>query len=432
MEQLHIEGGTPLQGEVAISGAKNAVLPILVSTLLTDQSITIYNVPSLKDVATTNELLGKMGIGITIGERSALHVDAGSAENFFASYDLVKTMRASILVLGPLLARHGQAEVSMPGGCAIGLRPVNLHLRALCSMGADVDIKNGYIKASAPHGLRGAHVVFDEVTVTGTENLMMAATLAKGETVIENAAREPEVVDLGHFLNQLGADISGLGTPVLTIRGQPGLHGGSFKVLPDRIETATYLVAAAITGGRIKVKDTRSDLLEAVLLKLEESGAHVNTGDGWIELDMRGQRPHCVNVKTAPYPAFPTDMQAQFTSLNAIADGVSTIKETVFENRFMHVQEMHRMGADIQMHGNCAIVRGKESLKGASVMATDLRASASLILAGLVARGTTTVDRVYHIDRGYECIEEKLRRLGAKIRRTSSAGGRSKLSAEAV
>ena len=421
MDQLHIDGGASLRGEVPISGAKNAVLPILVATLLSDQSITIRNVPSLKDVATTNELLGQMGVDVTVGERSDLHIDAGNVKNFFASYDLVKTMRASILVLGPLLARYRQAKVSLPGGCAIGSRPVDMHLRALRSMGARVDIKDGYIRASATKGLRAARIMFDDVTVTGTENIMMAATLAKGTSVIENSACEPEVVDLGRFLNRIGADIGGLGTSTITINGRPELGGGSFDVLPDRIETATYLVAGAITGGRVKVKNTRADLLESVLLKLEESGAHINTDSNWIELDMRGRRPKCVDIKTAPYPAFPTDMQAQFTSLNAIAEGVSTIKETVFENRFMHVQEMLRMGADIRMRGNCAIVKGEERLQGASVMATDLRASASLILAGLVAHGPTIVDRVYHIDRGYECIEEKLRQLGARIRRVSSA-----------
>jgi len=416
MDKLIINGGTPLNGEVRISGAKNAALPILAATLLADDPVTVCNVPHLHDITTTMELLGLMGVSLTIDEKLNIEVDASTIKEFYAPYELVKTMRASILVLGPLLARFGRADVSLPGGCAIGTRPVNLHLQGLAAMGADISVDNGYIRARADR-LHGAELVMDIITVTGTENLMMAATLAEGRTVIENAAREPEVVDLACCLNQMGAHVSGAGSDVITIDGVKTLTGTRYAVLPDRIETGTYLVAAAMTGGRVRVKDTRPDLLHSVTNKLSEAGATITTGEDWIELDMQGRQLKAVNVSTAPYPAFPTDMQAQFTALNAISDGVGTITETVFENRFMHVLEMQRMGASIHLEGNSAIVTGIPNLTGAPVMATDLRASASLVLAGLVAGGETTVDRIYHIDRGYECIEEKLAMLGARIHR---------------
>lgn len=416
MDKLLIQGGTRLEGEIRISGAKNATLPILAATLLADGPITIGNVPHLHDVTTTIELLGRMGVGVTIDERMRIEVDPTSIKELYAPYELVKTMRASILVLGPLLARYGRADVSLPGGCAIGSRPVNLHIDGLRQMGADIKVENGYIRAQA-NRLRGAHIVMDTVSVTGTENLMMAAALADGESVIENAAREPEVVDLAHCLIKMGAKIKGHGTDTIVIEGVKNLRGTSYDVLPDRIETGTYLVAGALTGGHIKLKDTQPDLLDAVTAKLEESGAQINYGDNWIELDMRRQRPRAVSLRTAPYPAFPTDMQAQFTALNAVAQGTGVITETVFENRFMHVLEMQRMGAQLRLEGNTAISTGVERLNGAPVMATDLRASASLVLAGLVADGETMVERIYHIDRGYECIEEKLHQLGAKIRR---------------
>ena len=418
MSKLIINGGTPLRGELRASGAKNAVLPILAATLLADTPITIRNVPHLQDVTTTMELLGRMGVDLVVDERMNIQVDPRSIHTFQAPYELVRTMRASILVLGPLLARFGQAEVSLPGGCAIGSRPVNLHIKGLEAMGADIKVENGYIRARA-NRLKGARIVLDLVTVTGTENLLMAATLAQGTTIIENAAREPEVVDLADCLNAMGAQIEGAGTDTLVIDGVERLNGANYHVLPDRIETGTYLLAAAITGGRIKVKDTRPDILEAVLLKLEEAGAWVNTGPDWIEVDMDGRRPKAVRIRTAPYPAFPTDMQAQFVALNAVAEGVGMITETVFENRFMHVHELHRMGAQIELEGNTAVSIGVSRLTGAPVMATDLRASASLILAALVADGETVVDRIYHIDRGYDCIEEKLSHLGARIRRTT-------------
>ena len=417
MNKLLIRGGTPLDGSVRISGAKNAVLPILAATLLAEGIAVVENVPHLHDVTTTVELLGCMGVTVVIDEKLSIEVDSSTIENFIAPYHLVKTMRSSILVLGPLLARFGQAEVSLPGGCAIGSRPVNLHIKGLQDMGADIEVRNGYIHAKADR-LKGAHLNLDIVTVTGTENLMMAAVLADGITIIENAAREPEVVDLANFLISMGARIGGAGTDTLTIEGVEKLQGTRYRVLPDRIETGTYLVAAAITGGRVMVKDTDPSLLDAVLVKLRDAGATLNIGDNWIELDMRGRKPKAVSLRTAPYPAFPTDMQAQFVALNAVAEGTSTIVETVFENRFMHVQELERMGADIEVEGNTAIVRGRAGLTGAPVMATDLRASASLILAGLVAEGETEVQRIYHIDRGYEIIEEKLSLLGANIRRT--------------
>jgi len=416
MEKLIISGGKPLSGSVLISGAKNAVLPILTATLLADGPVRIDNVPHLQDVTTTMGLLGRMGVSLTLNERMAIDIDASTIQEFVAPYDLVKTMRASILVLGPLLARFGHAEVSLPGGCAIGSRPVNLHLDGLKAMGADIKVDGGYIKAKA-NRLKGARLVMDVVSVTGTENLMMAATLAEGQTVIENAAREPEVIDLANFLNKMGAQVEGAGTDRIVIEGVPSLKGCSYNVLPDRIESGTFLIAAAISGGKVMLKQTDPALLDAVLIKLEEAGAHLSIGDDWIELDMKGNRPKAVSVHTSPYPAFPTDMQAQFTALNAVAEGTGTITETVFENRFMHVQEMQRMGADIKVEGNTAIITGVEKLKGAPVMATDLRASASLILAGLVAEGDTVVDRIYHIDRGYELIEEKLAQLGGNIKR---------------
>jgi len=419
LDKLIISGGAPLRGEIRISGAKNAVLPILAATMLADSTVTVGNVPHLHDVTTTMELLGRMGVSLVVDEKMNIEADPRTIHDFSAPYDLVKTMRASILVLGPLVARYGRADVSLPGGCAIGSRPVNLHVKGLQALGAEISVENGYIKARARR-LRGARLVMDMVTVTGTENLMMAAALALGETIIENAAREPEVVDLANFLNQMGAKIEGAGTDTLHIQGVENLSGTEYRVLPDRIETGTYLVAAAITGGRVKLKNTRPDLMEAVLQSLREAGAMITEGEDWIELDMQGNRPRAVEVRTAPYPAFPTDMQAQFTALNAVAEGVGTITETVFENRFMHVHEMQRMGADVRVEGNTAITRGVQRLTAAPVMATDLRASASLVLAGLVATGDTVVDRIYHIDRGYECIEEKLAQLGAKIRRIPS------------
>ncbi|MCC5856793.1 MAG: UDP-N-acetylglucosamine 1-carboxyvinyltransferase [Ectothiorhodospiraceae bacterium] len=417
MEKLTIHGGRRLSGSIRISGAKNAALPILAATLLADSPMTVGNVPHLHDVTTTMELLGRMGVRLTVDERMNIEVDPRSIDSFFAPYELVRTMRASILVLGPLLARYGEADVSLPGGCAIGSRPVNLHIDGLAAMGADIRVEGGYIRARAQR-LKGARIVMDLVTVTGTENLMMAATLAKGQTVIENAAREPEVVDLANCLNRMGARISGAGTDTITIDGVERLTGTRYDVLPDRIETGTYLVAAAMTRGSVLLRDTRADILDAVLQKLREAGAVVETGDDWITLEMpEGRRPKAVSLRTAPYPAFPTDMQAQFCALNAVAEGSATMTETVFENRFMHVLEMQRMGANIQLEGNTAFSKGVDRLTGAPVMATDLRASASLVLAGLVAEGETLVDRIYHIDRGYECIEEKLAQLGAEIRR---------------
>ncbi|MFN2349102.1 MAG: UDP-N-acetylglucosamine 1-carboxyvinyltransferase [Thioalkalivibrio sp.] len=416
MDKLIIRGGRPLNGDVRISGAKNAVLPILASTLLADSPMTIGNVPHLQDVTTTMELLGRMGASLTVDERMHIEVDPTTTHDFVAPYDLVKTMRASILVLGPMLARFGQAEVSMPGGCAIGSRPVNLHVDGLTAMGADISIDSGYIRARADR-LKGARIVMDIVSVTGTENLMMAAALARGTTVIENAAREPEVVDLANCIIAMGGQISGAGTDTIVIDGVETLHGCHYDVLPDRIESGTFLVAGAITGGKVRLRNTAPATLDAVLAKLEDAGAQLNIGEDWIELDMAGRRPRSVGLRTAPYPAFPTDMQAQFMALNAVAEGTSAIVETVFENRFMHALELQRLGADIRVEGNTALVRGVPKLTGAPVMATDLRASASLILAGLVAEGETLVDRIYHIDRGYECIEEKLSQLGASIRR---------------
>jgi UDP-N-acetylglucosamine 1-carboxyvinyltransferase len=420
MDKLIIEGGVRLEGEIRIAGAKNSALPILAATLLTSDKVTICNLPHLFDITTMLELLGCMGVQPVIDEKLNVEVDSSTITDLSAPYELVKTMRASILVLGPLLAKHKRAEVALPGGCAIGSRPVNLHITALEAMGADIVVEDGYIKASVKERLKGAHIFMDMVTVTGTENVMMAACLADGQTIIENAAREPEVVDLALCLIAMGADISGHGTDTIVINGVSDLHGCTYSVMPDRIETGTYLIAAAATRGKIKVKDTRPDILEAVLLKLEQAGADIKVGEDWISLDMHNQQPKAVSLRTAPYPAFPTDMQAQFTALNSIASGTGSITETVFENRFMHVHEMNRMGALIKVEGNTVIVEGAETLKGAPVMATDLRASASLIIAGLVASGETIVDRIYHIDRGYECIEEKLQLLGAKIRRIPS------------
>jgi len=420
LDKLIINGGVALDGEIRISGAKNAALPILMGALLADAPVRIGNVPHLHDITTTLELLGRMGVTLTVDERSGVEIDPTTLTDTEAAYDLVKTMRASILVLGPLLAKFGKADVSLPGGCAIGSRPVDLHLRGLEQMGADIKVENGYIRATDGGGLKGAHIFLDQVTVTGTENLMMAATLAEGKTTIENAAREPEVVDLANYLNAMGAKITGIGTATLEIEGVKALHGAKYDILPDRIETGTYLVAAAITRGKIKLKDTDANQLEAVLLKLEEAGADIEVGEDWISLDMHGKQPKAVSIRTAPYPAFPTDMQAQFTALNSVAEGSATIVETVFENRFMHVQEMQRMGANLQIEGNTVVCNGQQTLTAAPVMATDLRASACLVLAALVAEGATMVERIYHIDRGYECIEEKLQQLGASIRRIPS------------
>lgn len=420
MDKLLIQGGISLSGEIRIAGAKNSALPILAATLLTTDTVQVRNLPHLYDVTTMLELLGCMGIEHVVDAKLNVEISSASIKHCSAPYDLVKTMRASILVLGPLLSHFGRAEVALPGGCAIGSRPVNLHISALQKMGADIVVEDGYIKASVDGRLKGCRIFMDMCTVTGTENVLMAATLATGQTVIENAAREPEVVDLANCLIAMGADIKGAGTDTIVINGQERLHGCSYAVMPDRIETGTYLIAAAATRGRIKCKDTRPDIMEAVLSKLVEAGAEINVGEDWIELDMHGRRPKAVSVRTAPYPAFPTDMQAQFTALNAIALGTGSIVETVFENRFMHVQEMNRMGANMVVQGNTVIVTGVPVLKGAPVMATDLRASASLVIAGLVCDNETLVDRIYHIDRGYECIEEKMQSLGAIIRRIPS------------
>ncbi len=416
MEKLLIKGGVSLEGDVRISGAKNAVLPILAGTLLGSTPSRISNVPHLRDVTTMMRLLGQLGATLTVDERMAIEVDPQTVDSCVAPYELVKTMRASIVVLGPLVARFGEAEVSLPGGCAIGARPVNLHIDGLRAMGAEVRVEDGYIRARAKR-LRGARIFMDLVSVTGTENLMMAATLAQGTTQIENAAREPEVVDLAAYLNRMGARIHGAGTDVITIEGVERLDGCEHRVLPDRIETGTFLVAGAMTGGRLRVRGTDSSTLEAVLAKLEEAGARLHVDGEDIEIDMRGRRPKAVSLRTLPYPGFPTDMQAQFMAMNTIASGTGTIVETIFENRYMHVHEMQRMGADIRLEGNAAIVTGKEKIFAAPVMATDLRASASLILMALVADGETLVDRIYHIDRGYERVEEKLSAMGAVIKR---------------
>ena len=417
MDKLVIHGGRQLNGELRISGAKNAALPILAATLLSSELTTVRNLPHLHDITTMIELLGCMGVQLTIDEKLSIEVDANDITDFSAPYELVKTMRASILVLGPMVARFGRAHVSFPGGCAIGSRPVDLHLRGLEAMGATVSVDGGYINAEVEGRLQGARILMETVTVGGTENIMMAATLAEGQTIIENAAREPEVVDLALFLIAMGAKISGHGSDTIVIDGVEALHGCTYDVMPDRIEAGTYLTAAAATGGKIKLRDVCPEHLEVVLSKLEEAGASLAIGGDWIELDMHGRRPRAVSIKTAPYPGFPTDMQAQITAMNAIAEGTGTVTETVFENRLIQTHEMNRMGANIVIEGNTAIINGQETLQGAPVMATDLRASASLVIAGLVAQGETHIDRIYHIDRGYECIEEKLQLLGADIRR---------------
>ena len=416
MDKLLIKGGTRLDGSITISGAKNAALPILAGSLLASEPVTIRNVPQLKDVATMITLLQSMGVQVTFDDRLDVEIDATRVGEWRAPYELVKTMRASILVLGPLVARYGDAYVSLPGGCAIGARPVNLHVQGLQAMGAEVVVENGYIHAKAER-LQGANIVLDTVTVTGTENLMMAAALAEGETILENAAREPEVIDVANFLNSMGAQVSGAGTSTIRIKGVSRLGGAEHTVLPDRIETGTYLVGAAMTGGKVRLNNTASEHLDAVVLKLREAGASIEAGEQHIAIDMQGGRPASVDIRTTPYPGFPTDMQAQFCALNAVAEGVGTITETIFENRFQHVLELQRMGADIHIEGNTAVCRGVDTLTAAPVMATDLRASAGLVLAGLAARGETLVDRIYHVDRGYERIEEKLRQLGAQIKR---------------
>jgi len=416
VDKLVIQGGVPLTGEVRVSGAKNAALPIICASLLTRGMLRLRNVPHLRDVTTTLNLLAQMGVEISLDEKLGVGLTAAKLHNLSAPYELVKTMRASILVLGPMIARFGEARVSLPGGCAIGQRPVDLHIKGLQAMGAQIEIEQGYILARAGR-LKGTHIVLDLVTVTGTENLMMAAVLADGVTVLENAAREPEVIDLAECLNAMGARVKGAGTDVITIEGVEELHGATHRIMPDRMEIGTFLCAAAATGGDIRLKGTRSNILDSVVGKLQESGAHIEHGEDWIHLSTNGTLK-AVSLRTAPYPAFPTDMQAQFMALNSVAQGTATVTETIFENRFMHVQELRRLGADIEVEGNTAIVRGVSLLKGAAVMATDLRASASLVVAGLVAKGETLVDRVYHLDRGYECIEEKLGQLGARIKRT--------------
>jgi|TARA_B100000959_G_scaffold3297_1_gene3626 UDP-N-acetylglucosamine 1-carboxyvinyltransferase len=425
LDKLLITGGGTLQGEVRVAGAKNAALPVLIAALLTDQTLRVRNIPHLRDITTTLELLGHLGVSVQVDEKLEIEVNAADLASRCAPYELVKTMRASILVLGPLLARFGQAEVSLPGGCAIGSRPVDLHLKALEKMGAEVSVEAGYIKARVPGGrLCGARIIFDMVTVTGTENLLMAAVLAQGRTVLENAAREPEVVDLARCLVNMGARIQGAGLDTIEIEGVDALSGAEHTVIPDRIEAGTYLVAAAATGGRLRLRGISNGLLDAVIAKLDEAGAAVMVGEQEILLDMTHKRPRAVNVRTAPFPGFPTDMQAQFLLLNAIAEGTATVTESIFENRFMHVQELQRMGADIDLKGNTAIIRGVPHLSAAQVMATDLRASACLVLAGLVAQGQTVVDRIYHIDRGYDCIEEKLAQCGADICRVSDGSQR--------
>jgi UDP-N-acetylglucosamine 1-carboxyvinyltransferase len=417
LDKLLIRGGKALHGELKVSGAKNAALPILAATLLSSESVVVRNLPHLHDVTTMLELLGCLGVEVVIDERLGVEVNANTITNYQADYDLVKTMRASILVLGPLVARFGEAHVSFPGGCAIGSRPVDLHLKGLEAMGATIDVDGGYIHARTPGRLKGAHIVMETVTVGGTENLMMAAALAEGRTVLDNAAREPEVVDLANFLNAMGAKISGHGSDRVVIEGVERLGYCEYSVMPDRIESGTYLVAAAATGGSITLRGAEPDSMDVILQKLADAGADIQIEGDVIKLDMAGRRPKPVSLKTAPYPGFPTDMQAQFTAMNAVADGVSTVVETVFENRLIQTHEMNRMGAKIKIEGNTAVIEGQQQLAGAPVMASDLRASASLVIAGLVAQGETLVDRIYHIDRGYECIEERLQLLGADIRR---------------
>ncbi len=423
MDRLLIEGGTRLDGELRASGAKNSASVMFAAALLADDPVTITNVPHLRDITTMIELLGSLGVEVVIDEKMNVEIHANTIKRFTAPYDLVKTMRASFNVLGPMLAHYGQAEVSLPGGCAIGPRPVDQHLRGLEALGAKIEMEDGYVKAKVDKRLKGAHIYFDISTVGGTEHIMMAATLAEGETVLENCAREPEIVDLADCLNAMGAQVEGAGTDTITIQGVDRLGGCEHRVIADRVETGTYLIAAAATGGRVKVRDTNPAHLDVLLNKLKEAGADISLGDDWIELDMKGERPRAISLVTAPYPAFPTDLQAQIIALNCIAEGTGTIKETVFENRFMHVHEMNRMGANIRLEGNntIAIVEGVDSLKGAPVMANDLRASVSLVIAGLVAQGTTVVDRIYHIDRGYEQVEEKLNNLGASIKRVASS-----------
>jgi UDP-N-acetylglucosamine 1-carboxyvinyltransferase len=419
MDKLMIRGGSPLNGEIYASGAKNSALPILAASLLADSPLKVGNLPHLNDVTTMLELLGSMGVDVMLSDEMEVQVDTSSIHNLNARYELVKTMRASILVLGPLLAKFGQATVALPGGCAIGSRPVNLHIEAMRAMGAEIDIEEGNIKAKVNGRLKGAKTIFEPVSVTGTENVIMAASLADGVTVIENAAREPEVVDLVNCLTAMGANIQGAGTDIITIEGVEKLEGASFSVMPDRVEVGTYLTAVAMTGGKVKIKSAKPEYLSSVISKLELTGALISSGENWVEINMNEPKPKAISLTTGPYPSFPTDMQAQFVSLNAIANGNSTVTETVFENRFMHVQEIARMGGNIALKGNTAVIEGIKKLKGAPVMATDLRASASLVLAGLVAEGATTIDRIYHIDRGYERIEEKLKMLGADIERIS-------------
>ncbi len=419
MDKLLITGGGKLDGEVRISGAKNAALPILAATLLTKDTVRLSNLPHLNDITTMIGLLGCMGVNVVLNEDMSVEVSADGITEYTAPYELVKTMRASIVVLGPLLAHFGEANVSLPGGCAIGSRPVDLHIKGMEALGAQVDVTDGYIRARSNGRLKGARIFFDKTTVLGTENVMMAAVLAEGTTVLENAAKEPEVVDLANCLIAMGAKISGAGTGTITIEGVESLHGCHHNVIPDRIEAGTYLVAGAVAGGRVRIKDVIPEHLESVIVKLREAGAEISMGDDWVEINMNGKQVKAVDITTAPYPAFPTDMQAQFTLLNAVAEGTGTVEETVFENRFMHISELERMGAKAKIKGNTVVIEGRQKLKGAPVMATDLRASASLVLAGLIAEGDTLVDRIYHLDRGYECIEEKLAGLGASIRRIS-------------
>tara|TARA_B100000035_G_scaffold312163_1_gene323064 strand:- start:261 stop:1520 length:1260 start_codon:yes stop_codon:yes gene_type:complete len=419
MDKLLIRGGTKLRGEIYASGAKNSALPILAASLLADSPLKVGNLPHLNDVTTMLELLGSMGVDVMLSDEMEVQVDTSSINNLNARYELVKTMRASILVLGPLLAKFQKATVALPGGCAIGSRPVNLHIDAMRAMGAQIDIEDGNIKASVKGRLQGAKIIFEPVSVTGTENVLMAASLAEGETIIENAAREPEVLDLANCLKAMGAKIEGAGTDQIKITGVDNLEGAAFSVMPDRVEVGTYLTAVAMTGGQVKIKSAKPEYLSSVISKLEQTGSVIHTGEDWVEIIMEEDKPEAISLTTGPYPSFPTDMQAQFVSLNAIAKGNSTVTETVFENRFMHVQEIARMGGNISLKGNTAVIEGIDRLNGAPVMATDLRASASLVLAGLVADGATTIDRIYHIDRGYERIEEKLKMLGADIERIS-------------
>ena len=419
MDKLLIRGGTKLRGEIYASGAKNSALPILAASLLADSPLKVGNLPHLNDVTTMLELLGSMGVDVMLSDEMEVQVDTSSINNLNARYELVKTMRASILVLGPLLAKFQHATVALPGGCAIGSRPVNLHIDAMRAMGAQIDIEDGNIKARVKGRLKGAKIIFEPVSVTGTENVLMAASLAEGETIIENAAREPEVLDLANCLKAMGAKIDGAGTDLIKITGVDKLEGATFSVMPDRVEVGTYLTAVAMTGGQVKIKSAKPEYLSSVISKLEQTGSVINIGEDWVEITMDEDKPEAISLTTGPYPSFPTDMQAQFVSLNAIAKGNSTVTETVFENRFMHVQEIARMGGNISLKGNTAVIEGIDRLNGAPVMATDLRASASLVLAGLVADGATTIDRIYHIDRGYERIEEKLKMLGADIERIS-------------